>query len=172
MLSDPCLFPALEQGSCRKAKGSMWRVCSKDVEMNHFNQLTFQPGNQTCLWLWVPCGTHFAPQVSSFSPFLYSLECDLYLGANRFRTQGLSDPIFWLWLLVVRRRSRVIGKFWIFGLFFFFLVCDCFVFANKVNGTQGCWLMRWCSHQFSLVGLIWHSWDGVHHITDKYYSYL
>lgn len=49
MLSNPCLFPALEQGNHRKAKGSMWRVCSKDVEMNHFNQLTFQPGNQTCL---------------------------------------------------------------------------------------------------------------------------
>lgn len=49
MLSNPCLFPALGQGSRHKAKGSMWRVCSKDVGMNHFTQLTFQPGNQTCL---------------------------------------------------------------------------------------------------------------------------
>lgn len=49
VFSDRCLFPALEQHDCRKAKGSMWRVCSKDVEMNHFNQLTFQSGKQTCL---------------------------------------------------------------------------------------------------------------------------
>lgn len=73
MLSNPCLFPALERGSRHKAKGSMWRVCSKDVGMNHFTQLTFQPGNQACFQLWVPCGTHFSPQESSLSPFLCSL---------------------------------------------------------------------------------------------------
>lgn len=167
-LSNPCLFPALEQGSRRKAKGNMWQVCSKDVEMNHFNQLTFQPGNQTCLWLRVPCGTHFSPQESSLSPFLCSSECDLHLGANRFRTQGLSDLIFWLhWWSGAdggwQERPEYLG---------FFLVCDSFVFAGKINGTQGCWLTRWYSHQFSLAGLVWHSWNGVHHITDKYGNYL
>lgn len=117
MLSNPCLFPALEQGNRRKAKGSMWRVCSKDVEMNHFNQLTFQPGNQTCLWLWVLCGTPFFPQEFSLSPFLCISECDLYLRADRFRTGFVWSHI--LAPVVVRGRWRVIGSAWIFGGFFY-----------------------------------------------------
>lgn len=117
MLSNPCLFPALEQGNRRKAKGSMWRVCSKDVEMNHFNQLTFQPGNQTCLWLWVPWGTPFFPQEFSLSPFLCISECDLYLRADRFRTGFVWSHI--LAPVVVRGRWRVIGSASIFGGFFY-----------------------------------------------------
>jgi len=44
-----CFLPVRKATDRRTAQGRMWRVCSKDVEMSHFNQLTFQPGNQTCL---------------------------------------------------------------------------------------------------------------------------
>lgn len=49
----------------------------------------------------------------------------------------------------------------------FFLVCDCFVFADKMNGTQGCWLTRWCVATTSSCLLVW---SGVHemgHITSQ-----
>lgn len=90
VFSDRCLFPALEQHDCRKAKGSMWRVCSKDVEMNHFNELTFQSGKQTCLWVWIPCGTHFFLPIFLLFAFSRGSERESCLRAETFGTQGIS----------------------------------------------------------------------------------
>lgn len=89
LFSDRCLFPALEQHDRRKATESMWRVCSKDAEMNRFNQLTFQSG-KACLWVWILCGIHFFLPIFLLLPFSRGSEIESYLRVETFRTQGFS----------------------------------------------------------------------------------
>ena len=84
-----CFLP-LSNTTAVKQRESMWRVCSKDVEMNHFNQLTFQSGKQTCLWVWIPCGTHFFLPIFLLFAFSRGSERESCLRAETFGTQGIS----------------------------------------------------------------------------------